>query len=396
MVVTCFAACGDKTPDNTDPQGNQGGIPDAGHTHAYVDGKCSCGATDPNYNADHQHTFVDGVCSCGATDPDAGEIVFEDVDETVYVDVATLTLRATTEFGLETNIKGYVEGGTALKRTGYHKDWSRVEFEGEIVYCATNCLTTVNPNPDHGIVFTDVNETVKVDTTANKAEDGSFPDARYYLVPVQGVDEYVAGFLAHDTVLKRTGVYYEPVAEGATDEGLGWSRIEIDGTAYYIRNSVVTVVENTTPDNPTTPAGYVEYNNGAISFAHPEGWTLNDGATPMIVDMNSGNNVLITYSAKDDTWSQMTADIYLAAMNDLMAAQGITLSNVAVEHVTTANGEKVVKITQTTATQANPTGVPQTLFIIRSGANDYVITVTEQVALEGLVDTVFATLKSVQ
>ena len=39
------------------------------HTHSYVDGKCECGATDPNYVAPHTHSYVDGKCECGATDP---------------------------------------------------------------------------------------------------------------------------------------------------------------------------------------------------------------------------------------------------------------------------------------------------------------------------------------
>ncbi len=36
-----------------------------GHTHNYVDGKCECGAIDPN----HTHNYVDGTCTiCGETD----------------------------------------------------------------------------------------------------------------------------------------------------------------------------------------------------------------------------------------------------------------------------------------------------------------------------------------
>ena len=49
----------------TDPNYN----PDP-HTHSYVNGKCECGATDPNYNPDpHTHSYVNGKCECGATDP---------------------------------------------------------------------------------------------------------------------------------------------------------------------------------------------------------------------------------------------------------------------------------------------------------------------------------------
>ena len=43
---------------------------DPEHTHSYVNGECSCGAADPNYEPPHEHSYINGECSCGATDPD--------------------------------------------------------------------------------------------------------------------------------------------------------------------------------------------------------------------------------------------------------------------------------------------------------------------------------------
>ena len=40
-----------------------------GHNHEFVNGKCECGETDPNYVAPHEHNFVEGKCECGETDP---------------------------------------------------------------------------------------------------------------------------------------------------------------------------------------------------------------------------------------------------------------------------------------------------------------------------------------
>ena len=40
------------------------------HKHVYVDGKCECGAEDPDYVPEHTHVFVEGKCECGAEDPD--------------------------------------------------------------------------------------------------------------------------------------------------------------------------------------------------------------------------------------------------------------------------------------------------------------------------------------
>ena len=54
--------CGETDPNYT---------PDAPHQHSFVEGKCECGETDPNYTPDapHQHNFVEGKCECGETDP---------------------------------------------------------------------------------------------------------------------------------------------------------------------------------------------------------------------------------------------------------------------------------------------------------------------------------------
>ena len=40
-----------------------------GHTHSFVEGKCECGESDPNYVPPHTHTFVEGKCECGESDP---------------------------------------------------------------------------------------------------------------------------------------------------------------------------------------------------------------------------------------------------------------------------------------------------------------------------------------
>ena len=55
----------DDTP-TTPPEGGDT------HEHTFVEGKCECGADDPNYVAPEcEHTYTDGECTkCGADDPD--------------------------------------------------------------------------------------------------------------------------------------------------------------------------------------------------------------------------------------------------------------------------------------------------------------------------------------
>ena len=37
--------------------------------HSFVNGKCECGESDPNYVPPHEHVFVDSKCECGEEDP---------------------------------------------------------------------------------------------------------------------------------------------------------------------------------------------------------------------------------------------------------------------------------------------------------------------------------------
>ena len=55
------------------------GCDNSSHTHEYIDGECSCGEVDPNYQS-HYHNYVNGVCSCGETDPNYQEHVHEFIE----------------------------------------------------------------------------------------------------------------------------------------------------------------------------------------------------------------------------------------------------------------------------------------------------------------------------
>ena len=50
------------------------------HVHNFVEGKCECGETDPNYEPPHVHNFVEGKCECGETDPNYKPEVKPDPD----------------------------------------------------------------------------------------------------------------------------------------------------------------------------------------------------------------------------------------------------------------------------------------------------------------------------
>ncbi len=60
---------------------------------------------------------------------------FTDCDKTLYVWVATATVRSDTVIGEENGV-GWPTEGTTLKCTGESKNWYRIEYEGETAYIA--------------------------------------------------------------------------------------------------------------------------------------------------------------------------------------------------------------------------------------------------------------------
>lgn len=176
------------------------------------------------------------------------EITFEPCDETVYV-VKTdygLKLRTSTSYANDTNVAYIVDPGTALKRTGTHDDWSRVEYNGKTYYCSPNYLATELPIPPEStggedkpvIEFTEVNETVYINTGV---EGGN---ANIYAEPDRSTLITDMALPSEGTALTRTGIYYENEND---PEKLGWSRIVYNDKVCYIRNSVVSTTKPADP-----------------------------------------------------------------------------------------------------------------------------------------------------
>ena len=68
----------------------------------------------------------------------------EERSEIVYVNASSLNIR--TEPGSDSQIIGRAGRGSELKRTGYSQSWSRVEYQGQVCYAASQYLTTSQPS----------------------------------------------------------------------------------------------------------------------------------------------------------------------------------------------------------------------------------------------------------
>ncbi len=73
---------------------------------------------------------------------------FKAVDETVYVSGDSVNLRASASTG--SSVMAVSKKGDKLRRTGYAKEWSRVEYEGMTCYIASRYVTDSAPQQPEG------------------------------------------------------------------------------------------------------------------------------------------------------------------------------------------------------------------------------------------------------
>ena len=141
------------------------------------------------------------------------------------------------------------------------------------------------------------------------------------------------------------------------------------------------------------PFGYVEYNDGYVSFAYPEGWVIEPGEVTVISDTSgTSSNITIANEMYSSIYDSLTAKQYIDLVGETYAASGLEISNVVVTQTYSGSGEKVTKITHTTSTSGIV--MEQTLLVIGCGHFNYVVTATELENTE-LVDVVLETLHSV-
>lgn len=186
--------------------------------------------------ADLQETeTTDDVVQSGVT------MNFVAVDELVTAKEVT-NLRSVPSTGSADTIVAQIKNGETVRRTGINETtgWSRVEYEGQVLYASGRLLTTdlnykpqdITPPSDPNqvvtaegrtITFTPCDDTVspKMEVNLRTEPSTSQGDATvYYLLPY-GVNVHRTGY----------------------DKELGWSRVEYDGKILYVVTSYIYVVE---------------------------------------------------------------------------------------------------------------------------------------------------------
>ena len=144
-------------------------------------------------------------------------------------------------------------------------------------------------------------------------------------------------------------------------------------------------------EKPTIPDGYKLYDNGSISFAYPDDWSMTDGSTVILINPEGyGNNITVVYEAKNTIYDDMTVEDFNELLKPSFEAMGFSVSNPEVSIIKNKAGVTVTKMTYTATVDG--ISMQQTIFVTTANNRSYSITVTETWNDDELVETVFNTL----
>jgi GH25 family lysozyme M1 (1,4-beta-N-acetylmuramidase)/uncharacterized protein YraI len=157
--------------------------------------------------------------------------LYKEVNEEVTAKMET-NLRSEPGTSSADTIVAVLKNGEIVTRTGIGDNgWSRVEYNGQILYAVSSYLTTDLENsendepsledPEAGIIFTEVNEQVTAKDKVNLR-----------LVPSSESDETIVIALLNREVAIRTGIGNN-----------GWSRVEYNGQTLYAISSYLVLME---------------------------------------------------------------------------------------------------------------------------------------------------------
>ena len=231
--------CGESDPSYVPP-----------HEHSFVDGKCACGADDPNYVPPHEHSFVDGKCECGESDPDYVPVPNPAFTKAEYA----YDRRGGGALELPIDLDGagffYLQiNGATVNKSSYYFDEEKSAIVISEDYILTLPLGSVTV-----VAITDVETEAPVSCTVTIEQSlkTSFDE--------ETTKHFVYG--------KDSGVVFSVGYNGTTPKKLLIGNTEIDSKYYsYDENSFTVKAEYLSHYSETTEYTLVLSNNDAYTFA---------------------------------------------------------------------------------------------------------------------------------
>lgn len=147
-------------------------------------------------------------------------VYFQIVDESVTAKIET-NLRRVPSTNNDEDVVATIYNGDWIKRTGIgHNGWSRVEYEGQVLYAVTSYLSTDGSSSS--------------EPTYEENNDNVTAKEEVYLrtSPDSASDSNIAATLMHGDVITRVGI-------GSN----GWSKLNYNGAEVYAVTSLLEVVQ---------------------------------------------------------------------------------------------------------------------------------------------------------
>ena len=108
------------------------------------------------------------------------------------------------------------------------------------------------------------------------------------------------------------------------------------------------------------------------------------------MDGTTGNNITAVPEEYSDMYKTMTVKEFDNLIKPQLTASGLSVSNVKIEQIQGTNDLAITRITYTV--KSSGVTMKQFVYVVPSGDRNYAVTITETKAVDGLVDTVLASL----
>ena len=230
-------------------------------------------------------TAPDSSKAAGTESKTAGTdiMTFNEVNDEVTAKETT-NLRNVPSQGEESFIIHILQNGEVVKRTGMSDEgWSRLEYEGQVVYAMSNLLTT------------DLTKKTATESGASDTSDGSLPEIQTKFVDVneQVTPKIEVNLRLLPSVTNPKAKIVATVKNGevftrtGSNDELGWSRVEYKGQVLYCISSYVEVVSSAADAQPAAE-------NNPQDAAAP---TMKNKSLRRIADVRSGKRLRAAHVA---------------------------------------------------------------------------------------------------
>ena len=266
------------------------------HEHNFVEGKCECGETDPNYVSPHEHNFVEGKCECGESDPN-----YVPPHEHSYE--AAVTAPTCTDAGYTTYTCACGDSYNADEVAALgHKHETTVVAPTctDAGYTTYTCACGDSYNADEvqalGHTFVD-SKCTKCDAEYVAPATGDWA----LVTELKTGDHVLIGNSANGKLLSADKVsatsYYNKGVTYSTEDFTNVTDAEIwvvtkndDGTYSFV---------SLTGEKLGLAASYSSLNSAGPNFS----WALEDKGNGIFYIKNTGRNLYIEWYASKDNWS---------------------------------------------------------------------------------------------